>query len=247
MPNGRAILVFTRAPEAEARVKRLPVAEGSRLFVGFLQSWQKRAHDTGADLLVVTPASSKAALARLLPNASIAAQSGESFSARVEAAFALAFDRGASTVLMVGGDSPPLESPDLHRAFSHLESHDRALVLTPSADGGVNAIGFNAEADRPLAGITWQSSDVCRQLASEGARGGLTLLLTAAGHDLDCAANIAALYRLSRIEYAWSVFRWLLRSLLLVCRSAPVVVPQIAARIFIDARATRGPPCASLA
>ena len=192
MPSGRTVLLFTRAPEVEARAKRLPLAEGACLFAGFLRGWQDRARGAGADLLVVTPASSQAALARLLPQASIAAQAGESFAARIEAAFALAFERGASTVLMVGGDGPPLEPSDIHAAFAHLESHNRAFALTPSDDGGVNAIGFNAQAERPLSGIAWQSSDVFRQLTSEGLRCGLALFLTSSGYDLDGAANVAA-------------------------------------------------------
>jgi hypothetical protein len=39
----RTILLFTRAPEAEARAKSLPVEPGSRLFEAFLAGWRDRA------------------------------------------------------------------------------------------------------------------------------------------------------------------------------------------------------------
>ncbi|MEX2264024.1 MAG: DUF2064 domain-containing protein [Bryobacteraceae bacterium] len=241
-PNGRTILLFTRAPEAEARAKRLPIAEGTRLFVGFLKCWRQRAAEAGAELLVVTPVSSENSLARLLPDACIATQAEGSFAERVESAFASAFCRGAKAVLMVGGDGPPLEIADIRDAFAHLESRDPALVLAPGSDGGVNAIGFNARAKRPLAAIAWQSSDVCRQLQLEAVRFNLALLLTSPGHDLDCAGNIAALYRLSRGESGWSAFRWLLLPLLLVCRAISAPVAHAISRLAGDARVTRGPP-----
>jgi glycosyltransferase A (GT-A) superfamily protein (DUF2064 family) len=189
----RTILLFTRAPEAEARAKRLPIAEGSRLFASFMRGWQQRAADACAELLVVTPASSASSLARLLPDACIAAQTGSTFRERVDAAFASAFRRGGNSVLMVGGDGPPLEIADIHAAFAHLELHDRALVLTPAADGGVNAIGLNAGTDWPLEAIEWQGSDVCRQLKARAARFNLVLLLTSPGHDLDSPRRRGAL------------------------------------------------------
>jgi glycosyltransferase A (GT-A) superfamily protein (DUF2064 family) len=243
----RTILLFTRAPEAEARAKHLPVREGARLFAGFIWSWQQRADDAGAELLVVTPPSSGVALARLLPKASVAIQDGESFGARVESAFALAFARGTHAVLMVGGDGPALDVSEVRAAFAHLECHDRAVVLAPAVDGGVNAIGFNALAERPLTTIAWLSSDVYRQLKAEGHRLGLALFCTAAGADLDHPANVAVLYRLSRMPSGWRAFRWLLLSILKACRSTSSVVIGALGRLIQNAHTTRGPPLSSLA
>jgi glycosyltransferase A (GT-A) superfamily protein (DUF2064 family) len=242
MSDARTILLFTRAPQAEARVKQLPLAEGTLLFTGFLRSWQERADEIGAELLVVAPVESAAALARLLPDACVATQSGDSFATRIESAFALAFERGTSAVLMVGGDGPPLPASEVQLAFAHLESNTGAVVLTPANDGGVNAIGFNAHAKRPLAGIAWQSPNVCEQLKTETRRSDLTLLLTSAGHDLDSARNIAPLYRISRAESGWLAFRWLLRSLLAVCRPAVAAPIHSIGEFSTPSHLTRGPP-----
>jgi hypothetical protein len=143
---------------------------------------------------------------------------------------------------MVSGDGPPLDTADVRGAFAHLESHARALVLAPSSDGGVNAIGFNALAERPLAGINWQSSHVHRELTAEAVRCGLAILFTTAGHDLDCAGNVAVLYQISRGDAGWSAFRWLLLSLLLACHPNTLVATRTIRRIFTDPRTTRGPP-----
>src|SRR4051794_20978262 len=105
LPNSRTILLFTRAPEEEARAKRLPAVEGALLFTGFLKGWTARALSAGAELLVVTPQGSATDLSRLLPNARIEIQSQGTFAHRVESAFAAAFDGGTRTVLMVGGDT----------------------------------------------------------------------------------------------------------------------------------------------
>jgi glycosyltransferase A (GT-A) superfamily protein (DUF2064 family) len=247
MANGRTILLFTRAPEAEARAKHLPLADGSRLFAGFLRAWRHRADEAGAELLVVTPASSTATLARLLPDASLATQAGDSFAARIESAFALAFGRGTKAVLMVGGDGPPLPAADILHAFAHLESEAGAAVLTPSSDGGVNAIGFNARAERRLAGIAWQSSDVCGQLMEQAREAGLALFITPTGHDLDCAGNVALLYRLSRAEPHWRAFRWLLQALLMACRSTVAFISHAIGEFSANSHLTRGPPLSSLA
>lgn len=246
MADRRTVLLFTRAPEAEARAKQLPVSEGARLFAGFLRGWEQRALDADAELLVVTPAGSEPALARLLPHATVAAQAGETFGARIESAFALAFARGSHAVLMVGGDGAPLDAPEVRAAFAHLEAHDRAIVLTPADDGGVNAIGFSAAAERPLEGIPWCTSAVCAQLRAEAARAGLSVLLTTPGYDLDSPAHVGALYRISRSERAWSAFRWLLHSILTASRAAAQEQFVFAARFAVLAHITRGPPQLSL-
>lgn len=242
MQNGRKILLFTRSPEAEARAKGLPLSDGSRVFAGFLNGWQQRAHEAQAELLIVAPAGSVLALARLLPEASIRQQQGTSFGDRVEAAFASAFRDGGRSVLMVGGDGPPLELADLNRAFAHLESRGSALVLAPAADGGVTALGFNASAERPLHAITWQSPDVFRQLKAEATRLRLDLLLTSPGYDLDSARNVGVLYRLSRLASNWRAFRWLLLSLLIRTRNVALGRDNRASRLIAHSRNTRGPP-----
>ena len=247
MRLGRTILLFTRAPEVEARAKRLPAAEGARLFAGFLKGWADRAQTSGAELLVVTPEDSRAEISRLLPNTRIALQSQGSFAERVESAFEFTFREGARAVLMVGGDSTPLGASDLEQAFQHLESNAKAIVLTPANDGGVNSIGFSSCAERPLAQIAWRTSDVLSQLCTEAHRHGLALLLTGSGYDLDHASDIGPLYQLSRRRGSgWTAFRWLLLSVLRPCKASAPLFLEALLRFAGATCVTRGPPILSV-
>lgn len=238
----RAILLFTRAPEAEARAKGLPVEAGSRLFEAFLGGWRERAAQTGADLLVVAPSESVRTLRRLFPDACVAAQQGPSFGARVEAAFSFAFARGAGAVLMAGCDSPPLEAPEVEAAFAHLDSSAGAMALAPAEDGGVNAIGLNAAADRRIAHIRWLGADVDRQLRAFARRDGLALWLSSSSPDLDRVRDLAGLYRLSRFAARWRVFRALLRRLLAGVGEFLSGDRRAPAGVALDSPITRGPP-----
>lgn len=240
----RALVVFTRSPEAEARAKRLPSSRGARLFEAFLQGWRLRAAQVGAELIVSAPGSSLPELKRLTPGGRMEVQRGASFGERVEKAFARAFEQGAGAVLMVSGDAPPLDAEETEAAFAHLERDARAMVLTPAADGGVNAIGFGAAAERSLACLDWLGPRVCAQLLALAARLGRGVLLTEPGRDLDSARDVRALCRFSRLDPRWRVFRGLLRAL----RQSP---PRIDFRPFrragkrvAEPRLTRGPPSA---
>lgn len=238
----RTILLFTRAPEAEARAKGLPVAEGAPLFTGFLRSWEQRTRECDAELLVVAPVSSTAALARLLPTASVTSQADGSFGTRIEAAFDLAFARGGDAVLMVGGDCPPLPASEVLDAFAFLKSNAQAVFLAPAADGGVNVIGLNANAKCPFSGIAWQGTNVCDQLQLHSARIGAALLLSAPTHDLDSASDVVTLYRVSGCDASLSGFRWLLLTLLWTCRQAFVQIIAATRAFEVGVHGTRGPP-----
>ena len=238
----RTILLFTRAPEAEARAKRLPVEAGSRLFEAFLVGWRERAEQANAQLLVAAPPQSRGTLRRLFPGTCVVSQEGPSFGARVENAFSLAFGRGADSVLMVGGDSPPLDRAEVEAAFAHLESQERSLALAPAPDGGVNLIGFSAKAERQLSHIAWLSADVDRQLRDTALGLGLALWVSPSSPDLDRARDLAELYRLSRFESRWRIFRSLLRQALFAATPILCRDHQPPRRVFIESPVTRGPP-----
>lgn len=238
----RTVLLFTRAPEAEARHKRLPLAPGAQLFSGFLAGWRQAAADAGAELFVVTPDSSRARLESLLPGVAISAQEGLSFAAKLENAFASAFRRGAQAVLMVGGDCPPMAADDIRRALDHLESAEHALVLAPANDGGVNGIGFSAGAHRPLSKIQWCGENVFFELQAAAASLGVALLLMEPEWDLDSAGAVRLLYRLSLTESLWGKFRWLLYALQKQPAEVTTVVFPNHRECCRNTSGTRGPP-----
>jgi 2-phospho-L-lactate guanylyltransferase (CobY/MobA/RfbA family) len=121
----RCVLLFARAPRAEAAAKGLGGGEG--LFALARDRVVRAVADLpGVDLVVVPPAS----------------QSGGDFGARLEGAFREAARRGYREIVAVPGDVPELTARDLDSAFHALEETD--TVLGPSPDGGVWLIGLDA-------------------------------------------------------------------------------------------------------
>jgi hypothetical protein len=119
----RCVLLFARAPRAEAAVKGL--RGGEALFA----LSQGRVRDAvaalpGIELVLVPPA----------------AQAGSGFGERLEAAFRGAARGGYEEIVAVPGDVPELTAGDLAAAFRALSVSD--TVLGPSRDGGVWLIGL---------------------------------------------------------------------------------------------------------
>ncbi|MGH9158598.1 MAG: TIGR04282 family arsenosugar biosynthesis glycosyltransferase [Vicinamibacteraceae bacterium] len=240
--SARTILIFTRAPAAEARAKRLHVRLGAALFGAFLSAWRRIAAETGSDLLVVAPRDSVATLCRMLPGVDVAAQPDGRFDVKLNTAFDLAFRSGANAVLMVGGDSPPLPPAQVRRAFDHLERDARGLVLAPAHDGGVNAIGLTPTTPRPFDSVGWMTPAVHRHLCAAAERLGLTLFETPSCPDLDAVHLVRSLCLGGRIPPLWRAYRWLMRALMpsALAGEACTLVPRPLFRSF--SRITRGPP-----
>jgi hypothetical protein len=126
----RCVLLFARAPRAEAAAKGL--SRGEALFT-LARNRVVRAVAAlpDVDLVSVPPA----------------AQSGGDFGERLESAFREARLRGYREIVAVPGDVPELTARDLAAAFRALSESD--TVLGPSREGGVWLIGLRAGAVSP--------------------------------------------------------------------------------------------------
>lgn len=123
----RCVLLFARAPRAEAAAKGL--GRGEALFtLARNRVIRAVAALPGVDLVFVPPA----------------AQSGGDFGERLESAFREAALRGYGEIVAVPGDVPQLTARDLDAAFQALSESD--TVLGPARDGGVWLIGLRASA-----------------------------------------------------------------------------------------------------
>ena len=85
-------------------------------------------------------------------------QGGGDLGARMEAAFAEAFARGARRVVLIGSDCPEIKRGDIQEAHVKLKTHE--VVLGPSLDGGYWLIGLNRPWRELFQGIPWSSSQV---------------------------------------------------------------------------------------
>ena len=93
---------------------------------------------------------------------------------RIEHAISGAFQRGARTVLCIGGDCPSLHPQHLEEADEQLRSGQSDLVLGPSPDGGYYLIGLREAHPQLFKHIRWSSvhtmDDTLRNAKSIGLR-----------------------------------------------------------------------------
>ena len=107
--------------------------------------------------------------------------------ARLTAAFATEFARGAPAVLAIGGDCPGLDGPILQLAQRALATAD--VVLGPAVDGGYYLIGLNAPCPALFATITWSSQAVLAQTRKRIHAQGKTMTELPVLEDVDDAAS----------------------------------------------------------
>jgi glycosyltransferase A (GT-A) superfamily protein (DUF2064 family) len=239
-PVTRSVVLFCRAPEAEARAKGLAPA-ATAVFEAFLRCWAERAAAVGATVTVVAPLASLARLRRLLPQATCIAQVDGAFATRLSAAVADLALSAVWPVVIAGGDAPPPPLATLTQVFRHLEAGD-GLALVPADDGGVNAFGLSRPADSLIDAIDWLTPRVGRQLAAQGTALGLRVLTTASGPDLDSARDATSMLRATRRETTWRQFRSVLRALLRVARTGATSPARGVPRLAWPDSDLRGPP-----
>jgi rSAM/selenodomain-associated transferase 1 len=114
--------------------------------------------------------------------------------ARLAAAFAEEFRRGAPAALAVGSDHPALARRRIEEVFSLLGAGERA-VLIPAEDGGYCVIGLDREApvDEVFRDIPWSSCDVLEVTLERLAGAGLSSRLLPASYDVDRPEDLVKL------------------------------------------------------
>ncbi|TYZ07877.1 glycosyltransferase [Hymenobacter lutimineralis] len=109
--------------------------------------------------------------------------------AKMEAAFAHAFDAGARQVLIIGTDCPGLATAHLAEALQALETHE--LVLGPAADGGYYLLGMKQLYPALFRQKPWSTSAVQDATLHDATQLGLRVHLLPELHDVDTAADLA--------------------------------------------------------
>lgn len=94
-------------------------------------------------------------------NFEFTAQGSGDLGARMARVSQRCFDQGARRVLIVGADSPTLNSGHFRGAIAALHAHD--VVLGPSFDGGYYLIGLGQPSPEIFRGIDWSTGQVLAQ------------------------------------------------------------------------------------
>lgn len=95
------------------------------------------------------------------PGLRFVAQGAGDLGARLAAAVKAEFERGATSVLAIGGDCPGLDDTLLLKARAALADAD--VVLGPAVDGGYYLIGMKAPHLSLFQGIAWSTPAVLGQ------------------------------------------------------------------------------------
>ena len=205
----RALVLFTRSPEAEARAKGLG-PNAAPLFRALLDSWVELARRTGTALVVASPEACRRRLERaaVAPGARFLTQRGDRFGDRLADAVARTFEGGARSVVVAGTDVPAIEPADLRRAFEDAESG--AVAFGPAGDGGVYLVALGPGDGALCRTIRLRDSRALARLRGEAERRGRRVRLLARRNEIDGRRDAARARRLAAVDPGWNPYRFLL-------------------------------------
>lgn len=164
------VIVFSRYPEPGVTKTRMIPALGAERAARLQQSLTKLTLDVASDYRSSHPCDlevrfaggdSKRMRRAFGTDKRYLSQQGESLGERLVDAFAVAFNEGATRVLVIGSDCPEIDPTILDEAMEALSHAD--VVLGPAIDGGYYLIGLNANQPHLFQGIEWGSENVLRQ------------------------------------------------------------------------------------
>jgi rSAM/selenodomain-associated transferase 1 len=148
-------------------------------------SWRSEVH--------VAPADATSEMQRWLgPRHTYHPQSRGDLGERLISAIAGAFERGASAVIVVGGDCPDLDQTCLNEAASLLRQVD--VVLGPALDGGYYLIGLTRPTPQLFMNIPWSSSQVLEATVERIKTAGLKQAMLAPKEDIDDLASLRRVF-----------------------------------------------------
>ena len=106
------------------------------------------------------------------------------------AAFGQAFRLGATTVAIVGSDSPDLPPDRIGQAYRLLANGQTDAVFGPSEDGGYYLLAMNQLHGELFRGIEWSTGTVLAKSLERAAAAGIRTALLPTWHDVDTAGDL---------------------------------------------------------
>ena len=192
----RAILLFTRAPQHEARSKplaaRLTFAERVGLYASCLRHTLAQADALEVPIIIATdvPEYNFAQFAGTVEL--VIAQRGRAFGEKLGEALRQTFAQGYDEVVCIGSDCVELSPADLRLAFAQIAQHD--IVLGAAKDGGVYLIGLRREHAEQIYSLMhachWQTAGVQRELLATARMNGLAVGLLRPCDEIDTFADL---------------------------------------------------------
>ena len=175
--HANALAVMAKAPLAgQVKTRLLPVltaqeaAELSRsLLVDQLNQLQEL--DATDFYLFFAPDEARLLMTELAPPCfCLLPQQGDDLGARMAAIFAKLSQMGHKSIVLIGGDLPPVPLRYFTDAYAFLDAANQCVVLGPSRDGGYYLVGCNQPAPQIFQGMSWSHNQVLAQTRDKLAR-----------------------------------------------------------------------------
>src|SRR5690606_11834326 len=163
------LLVFVKAPLPGEVKTRLARTIGAERACGVYRALARDTLEWAAALsgievsVLFSPPGSLELVEPLLPRdarapVALLPQCEGDLGARMEHAFAQAFDAGARQAIAIGTDCALLGPAEVRESVRLLDAHD--IVLGPAKDGGYYLIGLRSRAPELFSGVPWSSERV---------------------------------------------------------------------------------------
>jgi glycosyltransferase A (GT-A) superfamily protein (DUF2064 family) len=206
----RALLVFTRSPEAEAISKGFRSEGGAPLFHAFLSSWVDLARKAAVHLVVASPAPCRRRLegSGVAREATFQTQRGGGFGDRLADAACAVFGRDFESVIVVGGDAPAITADELRSSFAAIEAGK--MVVGPSVDGGIYLVGLRASEAPLLRTITLRDGRVCERFTRAGEDAGRRIHFLSRRAEIDSVRDAGRAWKASPWDSNWAPYQRLL-------------------------------------
>lgn len=117
-------------------------------------------------------------------------QSGDNLGTRMARAISVELDLGATSVILVGSDSPTMPREALEDAARLLAEKSPRVVLGPARDGGYWLIGASGRVPDLFAGIPWSTGGVLTATLERARERDVELALVRQWYDVDDADGL---------------------------------------------------------
>jgi rSAM/selenodomain-associated transferase 1 len=195
--SDRALIVFLKHPEAGKVKTRLAPALGAGTAAALYRALCEEVLEATVPregeyerLVFFAPPEAAESMRAWLPGLRLHPQAGGDLGARMRAAFARAFDRGAGRVAIVGTDTPEVSRATVAGALDVLDEAD--VVLGPAEDGGYYLLALRQPQPALFDGIAWSTSTVLEATVARAEQGALRVHQLARLRDVDTPEDLRA-------------------------------------------------------
>lgn len=193
----RALIVFLKHPEVGKVKTRLAPALGDETAVDLYRALCEEMLGATTPrpgeyerLVFFAPPEAADSVRAWLPGLRLLPQAGGDLGARMGAAFARTFQRGAERAAIVGTDVPGVSRATVSEALEVLDTAD--VVLGPAEDGGYYLLALKQPCPELFHGIAWSTPQVLDETVARARGAGRRVALLARLRDIDTPDDLRA-------------------------------------------------------